>query len=87
MSDRLIDLSDGWRGEHNHKKYLLLVVCPLCGDDWRDEYQQGEHDHDDVKAHFQEEHDGSEISLDHPAVGIGVVLKRQLDDEKREVEG
>ena len=62
MSDRLIDLSDGWRGDSwDDKEYLLLVVCPLCGKDWRDDYEQGEHDHDAVKAHFEEEHDGSEI--------------------------
>ena len=61
MSDRLIDLSDGWQGDKTHQKYLLLVACPLCGEDWRDDYERGEHDHDDVKDHFEEEHDGSEI--------------------------
>ena len=31
----------------------LLVVCPLCGKDWRADYLAGRHDHDDVKAHLR----------------------------------
>jgi len=31
----------------------LLVVCPLCGKDWRAEYAAGRHDHDDVKTHLR----------------------------------
>ena len=52
MSDRLIDLSDGWQGDKTHQKYLLLVACPLCGEDWRDDYERGEHDreHDGVEG-------------------------------------
>ena len=32
---------------------LLLLECPFCGKDWRDAYECGHHDHDDVKAHLE----------------------------------
>ena len=65
----------------------ILVECPFCGLDWRDAFDEGQHDETDVRAHLDEEHDGSEISVDYPAVDVGVVLKRQLDGEHDGVEG
>ena len=77
MSDRLEIFASG---------RPILVECPFCGEDWREEFDEGRHDERDVRAHLDDEHDGSEISLDHPAVDVGVVLKRQLDGEHDGVE-